>query len=89
MLPPPPVLAPTPVQEKHELLDGPTLSRDALCGKLMEVDALLRHKFATHQELKSVELAVDTGLSLLSELPALATWKPTQIFFSEPYSTQY
>jgi len=69
---PAPELAPAPDPEKPKLLEAPTLSRDALGGKLMEVDALLRHKFATRQELESVQQAVDTGLSLLSELPALA-----------------
>lgn len=53
-------------------LTQPTLSLESLGGKLMEVDALLRHQFATRQELCKVQNSVEAALGLLADLPDLA-----------------
>eukprot|EP00656_Telonema_subtile_P054593 TRINITY_DN8202_c0_g1_i3.p1 TRINITY_DN8202_c0_g1~~TRINITY_DN8202_c0_g1_i3.p1 ORF type:complete len:422 (-),score=54.02 TRINITY_DN8202_c0_g1_i3:211-1476(-) len=61
-----------PPEKRRNVLSAPTLSRELLGGKLMEVDALLRHRFANRKDLCKVQNSVDAALELLSELPSIA-----------------
>jgi len=67
-----PVPAPIEIPTDSEWPAAPTVSREVLSGKLMEIDALIRRKFDTRDELCSLQESVESCLQLLSQLQLLA-----------------